>query len=440
MLVPLTNNHIHVFDSECAPKNFLRIIDVDFVRKHSAKIKWLLDNKRSRSLISKTESVIKKKEPEKRKKFAKYISFLNIATQKSQLIIFRDALKVATTYDPQAHLLAMTLDMDFMDDHNPPDKNYCTQLIEVKQIKRYYPDNFFPFISIDPRARSGETLLRWVRNFFEFGLQSKSSGKTYPFFSGIKMYPALGFFPFDPRLDKIYDYAEKNGIPITLHCTRVGSLYIGKNIEGLIPLKPKMIMPKEGEKTFSKAKVAQNEIYERIKRYTEKGWIKNSKIGKNDLACDLFSHPQNYVPIMLKFPKLKICLAHMGGEYEIEFMNSADRKNGKPRDHRKEIWDLDGYNWAELIRDLMKEYSSLYTDISFSVSDLDNPKIANNFNEWLDAIGENGKELGNRILFGTDYYMTEMVNRESELYKLANEKLEKWFDRITRDNSKEFLY
>ena len=440
MLVPLTNNHIHVFDSDCAPNNFLRVIDVDFVRKHSAKIKWILENKKTRRFIWILERLLKNRKPEKRKKLAKYVSFLSIATQESQYNIFKDALKIAKTYDPQARLLTMTLDMDFMDDNNPPDKNYCTQLNEVKHIKRYYPDNFFPFVSIDPRARSGETLLRWARNFFEFGLVSKSSGQTYPFFSGIKMYPALGFFPFDPRLEKIYAYAEENGIPITLHCTRVGSLYIGKNIEGLIPLRPKMIMPKEGGEVFDKAQIAQNEIYERMKKYSDEGWIKNSEIGKNDLACDLFSHPQNYVPIMLKFPKLKICLAHMGGEYEIEFMNAADRKNGNPRKERVKIWDMDGYNWAELIRDLMKEHPCLYTDISFSVSDLDSPKIAANFNEWLDAIDKNGYELGNRILFGTDYYMTEMANRESELYKLASEKLEKWFDRITRDNSKAFLY
>ena len=441
MIIPLTNSHIHVFDAECAPGNFLRVIPSKFVRKYPKSIKWLLERKPMRKTIWWLDGKVNGKTRKKRKKLAKYISFLNMATQTSQIEIFSKALEIAKIHDSSARLVGLTLDMDYMDDNRAPDKKFCTQLSEVKQIKKYFPDHFFPFVSVDPRARSGNILLNWIKKYFEYGLISKTSGKAYPYFSGIKIYPALGFFPFDPGLDEIYQYAEANGIPVMYHCTRVGSLYVGRNIESLIPAKPKMIMPGKDSPKYPDALHAQQEIYERINRYYgEKVWIKNSNTGNNDLACDLFSHPQNYVPLMCKYPKLKICLAHMGGDDEIEYMKAEDRKKSSGDEDREKIWEVDGYNWAELIRDLMKKHDSLYTDISFSLSDLDNSKVAANINEWLEAKDDKGEKLGKRILFGTDFYMTEQQKGEAELYTLAKKHLGEWFDKISRENSSRYLY
>lgn len=237
MITPLTNSHIHIFDAECAPKNFLRVIPSKFIRKNPATIKWVLERKPVRKFIWWFNGKLNRKGRKNRKKLAKYISFLNMATQNGQIDIFRKALDVAKTYDSSARLVGLTLDMDYMDDNNAPKKRFCTQLDEVKQIKKYYPDNFFPFISVDPRARSGENIVRWIKKYVEFGLVSQATEKAYPFFSGIKMYPAHGFFPFDPRLDELYQYAAAKGIPVMFHCTRVGSLYVGSHIENLIPQK-----------------------------------------------------------------------------------------------------------------------------------------------------------------------------------------------------------
>lgn len=204
-----------------------------------------------------------------------------------------------------------------------------------------------------------------------------------------------------------------------------------------------MIMPTEDNANYQTALDAQKEIYERIERYytvDKYGWIVNSKIGANDLASDLFSHPQNYVPILTKYPDLKICVAHMGGDDEIEYMKAEDRKKIDATDLRQKIWKTDGYNWAELLRDLMKKHLSIYTDISFSLSDLDNQTVAENINKWLETEDDIGKKLGGRILFGTDFYMTEQQKSEEELYKLAFNTLGEWFDKISRENSKRFLY
>ena len=354
MAKPFTNIHIHVFNSECAPENFLRIIDLGLVRRYPAPVKKFLQNKYVRKGIWKINGLISKKS--RRSGLDKYLSFLNVGTQYSQMQIFEMAHSVAKNYDSEARVVTLTLNMDYMDNQGAkPAKNFATQIEEIKRIKTFYPDQLFPFLGVDPRAKSGKDLLNWTRQNFEYGVTSSKTNKAYPYFAGIKLYPGLGFFPFDPRLDALYAYAEANGIPIMTHCTRSGSQYVGSLIESLIPHKPDMIMP---DQASPEAIQAQQEIYARIDRYYHEGWVKNSKRGGNDLACDLFGHPQNYVPVMLKYPKLKICLAHMGGSDEMV-------KSGT--DLQRKVWRIDGENWAELTLKLMKNpYRYVYRYFLFA--------------------------------------------------------------------------
>ena len=214
-----TNFHIHIFDSECAPRTFLKVINANFVRKNPLAINFILRRRAIRNFIGFLNHRKRRKKASRRSNIDKYLSFLDIASQKRQADIHLLAKKAASSHDPSTRLVALTLNMDHMDDSAVPVKNFNTQLAQVQQIKRYYPDSFFPFLSVDPRAKSGAALLRWAKPYFVTGVQSKDSGKYFPFFSGIKLYPALGFFPFDPRLEALYAYAEKEGIPIMTHCT-----------------------------------------------------------------------------------------------------------------------------------------------------------------------------------------------------------------------------
>ncbi len=433
-----TNIHVHVFNTECAPENFLRIIKSPVLQIIPRQIKWLLDQKAVRWSIWQLHAGLKFLSKKYKKKWSgliKYIAFLNVGTKKTQYDIFSMALKVVQKEDGDGQLVALTLDMDYMDNVGAkPKKQLEAQLEEVKNIKRFHPDHFFPFLGIDPRARSGQSLVDWSKNYLEFGVQSHATKKYYPFFCGLKMYPALGFFPFDPRLDAIYAYAEKNGIPIMTHCTRGGSQYVGNNIETLIPksgIVP-MIDP-SGSDGFNAAKFkeAKSEIEERIKRYHRKGWVKNSRIGNNFEACDLFGHPQNYIPVMMKYPKLKICLAHMGG---------SDEMVKDPTPEQTELWnEIDGKNWAVYSRELMTEYDHLYTDISYSLYELSNEYVKQFMIDWCNKTDHNEAPLSNRILFGTDFYMTEREMKEPELYALAKEHLDQWYQQIATTNISSFL-
>lgn len=425
-----TNIHIHTFNAECAPDNFLRIIPSNFLRRIPKTTKSFLESKTGRFLIQAMAKYGEKKEGNAREAVDKYVAFLEIGTKQRQQQVFEGALRVAEKYSSDARLIALTLNMDTMDDDGPGKKNFNTQLKEVKRIKKYYPRNIFPFLCIDPRVKEGQTLKLWSKKFFENGTRDKLTGEVFPFFSGLKIYPALGFFPFDPRFEEIYADAEKNGIPIMTHCTRVGSQYIGSKIESLITEKPPMMQPEETDSRFTEA---QNEINNRISSYIKKGWVKNSKRGDNDLACDLFGHPQNYIPVLLKYPKLKICIAHMGGSNEIKKMMGEKLKEDKPA-------ELDPVSWAQRVKELMVEYPNLYTDISYTLADLDDSSVRKGITDWLNTDDSNSKKLGDRILFGTDYYMTEQEGKESELYQLAHQNLAEWFGKMTRDNCENYLF
>lgn len=425
---PFTNIHMHVFTADCAPDRFLRILPNNMVRRFSKPIKAGLESKVGRKIIGFLATLGEKKQSNKSKEFGKYIAFLDVGTAASQLEIFKRAFDVGLTYDHAVRLIGLTLNMDYMD--SKPSVNqlsFETQLAQVRDIKRYYPSSFFPFLGVDPRHRAGDGLVQWARPFFENGVMQRSTGKVYPYFCGLKLYPALGFFPFDPRLEELYRYAERHQLPVISHCTRSGSQYIGEKIEHLIPQKPLRIeLP--GNDVVAASFVS---VDQRIATYYLKNWIKDNKLSNHDKACDLFGHPQNYVVLLEKFPLLKICLAHMGGSNEIH--------TNKPSGELKEIREVDTVLWFDLILEMMVRYPNLYTDISYTVSDFNEPKILERVKILMQTPDKNGVLLAERVLFGTDFFMTEQEAREADLYKIAQEQLAPWFDKITRQNPQRFL-
>lgn len=400
------------------------------IRKMPKTVKFLLDAKVSRKVIGVYSKLTSRKDTNKRSSFDKYVAFLDIAEQRKQLDVFELAYEVGRQYDSRVRIIGLTMNMDFMDNRTSKKQiAYVAQLEGVKDIKRYYPTNFFPFLGVDPRHKSGSDLVSWSRPYFETGLEK--AGKVYPYFSGIKLYPALGFFPFDPKLAELYAYAQSNQLPIVTHVTRVGSQYIGSKITELIPRTPAMMLPAVPNQESLDAKAA---IESRIAQYYAKGWIKDSPGGDNDYACDLFSHPENYIPILEIFPDLKICLAHMGGTNEIATLPDSD-----PESMLKNIRTIDDRLWFDRVLEMMIRYPNLYTDISYTLSDLDKPEILTKIRQLMETPDTKGEPLYKRVLFGTDFFMTEQEKCESDLYKLASEQLADYFDTISRENPQRFM-
>lgn len=439
MNLPFTNVHTHVFTSACAPDRFLRILPIKFVRRMPRAIKGAIDSKTGVKIIRSLSKLFgMRKRANERREIDKYVAFLDVGTESTQLQVFERAYQAGRDFDPAVRIVGLTLNMDYMD--SEPSKkqmSFETQLEEVKDIKRYYPAAFFPFLGIDPRHKAGDELVEWARPYFETGVINKVTGKTYPYFSGIKLYPALGFFPFDPRLEALYAYAEKRNIPVMTHCTRVGSQYIGAQIENLIPAVPPTItVEKDGttandkkRETIDKAHAA---IVQRIADYRKRQWIKNSKIGDNDLSCDLFGHPENYIAVMEKFPALKVCLAHMGGSNEITKSMDGDLSK---------IREVDPISWFEHIQRMMQYYPNLYTDISYTLGDFNNVNsdLYKKVTTFLQMQDSDNKTLAERVLFGTDFFMTEQERREAELYQQTQKNLANWWDQIGRINTQRYL-
>lgn len=435
-----TNNHIHIFNDKCVSRNFLKVIPSKGLRFFAPQVLNLLKGSGGRLIVKMMAKAGRKKSGKKRTMADKMISFLNIALQATQEEVLKTEMDTALSYDPSARVVALTMNMDYMDDELPP-MSFETQLIDVMNIKFRNAQSFFPFLGIDPRHKSGTQAEEWAKKFFERGVQRK--GSYFPYFVGLKLYPALGFFPFDWRLNELYRYAEANALPVMSHCTRVGSQYIGKNIEGLIPrvfsaeeLSQYTAATPEGSQNIADAF---KNIQARITAfYSRDGWIKNNKRGANDKACDLFSHPENYVPLLNRYPNLKICLAHMGGASEI-WAEKYDDDVLDMREVDRSISKDEPLLWSERIREMMIRYPNLYVDISYTLSSLEEENVLKKILEFFDTPDNTGALLSERVLFGTDFFMTEQEMREAELFALAKEKLAKYWHKLTRENPRKYM-
>ena len=424
-MLKFTNTHIHVFTDRCVSPNFLRIIPAAFVRTFAPQLLKALSSEVGRVFIRQLNLAQVGKDEMSRKKFDKYLSFLNVALQRTQREVLQIELKTLLTEAPEGRAVLLTMNMDYMDDVKPP-MDFETQLAEVLQIQRYYGQHVVNFLGIDPRHKSGEDLVIWSRRYFEGGLNT--AGGVRPFFSGIKLYPALGFFPFDNRLLDMYAYAEKYHLPVISHCTRVGNQYIGSAIEQLVPRDISVVFPASDYPAIQSVKL---NLQERIDLYYQNKWIKNNGKGNNDKACDLFGHPLNYVPILETFPQLKICLAHMGGATELV--------KGKEDAYLKQVREEDPLLWGEHIIRLMQQYPNLYTDISYTLNELNREEVFNAITKLFITRDRFDQPLYKRVLFGTDFFMTEQENNESVLFQLAYNKLSPYWEHLTRINPAKFL-
>jgi predicted TIM-barrel fold metal-dependent hydrolase len=182
------------------------------------------------------------------------------------------------------------LDLPDWSEFNTPNE-YDKIGLQIKifsALKIKYPQLNF-FLPFDPRRNDKE---RRVLNALET-----------PVFSGVKMYPALGFSPDNyigehfaqTNLAELYESLQCLGKPLVSHCSR-GGIH-GPEIH-------------QGDSTY-------------------------------------FSKPDLWWPVLSDFPNLKVCLAHGGGEGD--FRSLAQSPKG----------------WAIMLDTALMEYENLFTDIAF---------------------------------------------------------------------------
>lgn len=129
-----------------------------------------------------------------------------------------DIYKVlVNSYPDKTRFVVLPMDLDYIGAGKPkqPYMLQLDQLIALQANPTLAPC-LEPFVFADPRRFSEDsTYYNKVINCLENG------------FAGIKIYPALGYYPFDENLLKLYFYACSKGIPITTHCIRGVIFYRG---------------------------------------------------------------------------------------------------------------------------------------------------------------------------------------------------------------------
>jgi uncharacterized protein len=322
------NCHIHTFRDCDIPEKFLPL---GLVR--------LMARNKSFRLISKILNYLNPFTDNDT--FDKYVNFIKTGRLGSQEEIFKKCLE-AYKHDDAAFFV-LTMDMEFMGAGKVP-RSYDGQLSELAELTKKYPQ-LHAFVHIDPRRDGYLELFRKCVD--EWG------------FKGLKIYPPIGYFPYDERLFPIYDYCQQMGIPVMAHCS---------------PYNP----------THFKGKYS--DLYALLKPSHHPINVK----GKNRKElCSQFTHPRNWLEVSARFPDLKVCFAHFGSAYYWE------RYLKKPND---------AGNWVNIIKELIGEHPNFYADVSFTMHD----------SEFFPVLKGmmNDDKLKDKILFGSDFYMVETKDDE----------------------------
>lgn len=143
---------------------------------------------------------------------------------------------------------------------------------------------------------------------------------------GLKLYPPTGFLPADDSCTALYRICMEKDLPVTFHCAVAG------------------MSPQD------------------------------------------HGHPDNFRPLMQKFPGLKIILAHSGG---------SDVLN--PEVHKFVPGQAEASPWFDLALNLAAEFDTVYMDIS-AWEVYDDQKIKEYLQRIINKLGSL-----DRVLFGTDY-------------------------------------
>lgn len=332
------NCHIHTFMDKDVPRNFLPFGLVG-----------VLSSKPGFNMVKPILNFLGARD----NKYYRYLNFVKAGRMKSQQKIFEECQQF---YPKNSKFVVLPMDMAYMGAGRVP-RPYEEQLKELADLKNNtFPDFILPFIHIDPRRDKERT---WNNKKVPEYMYLLMKCVEEWGFKGIKLYPPLGVFPYDDRLDPVYEYAVKKKLPIIAH----GSPYNPVHFKG---------SDNDLKELLSKAKT-------------------NIDLGSNKKLklCANFTHPENYKLVFEKFPDLKICLAHFGSAH---YWNKLlDRPN-------------DQGNWLNIIREMMLIYPGLYTDISYTMYNKE-------FYSLLTVLLSD-PDIAGRILFGSDYYMDYVEAKE----------------------------
>ncbi len=254
------------------------------------------------------------------------------------------------------------------------------------------PWRIVPLYHFEPRRYSGN-----CDDAFQYVMHKSShaysGGDIYRLFAGIKVYPNLGYKPLDPRLPSLkvlYKQCVENDIPIMTHGSPQGAFTHDRPFyyEYDVAAKTEPICKQSDIDYSVKNKSAKDATYYFMQEYAS---------------------PYAWEQVLKEYPDLKLCIAHFGGSdnkptkkeplsgWDVAIDVTIARSGG---------WDTSV--WNQKIISMIQTYKNLYTDIS-----------CHNVNTLLENLPraiQAWPDLRKRIMFGTDWYMTEIQGLSYEAF------------------------
>ena len=361
------------------------------------------------------------------KKFLRLISMVRFGNSDEQRAVIESMRQY---YPEDTGIVYLTMDMEYMGAGKPVKKleKQFEELAALKKTAEYkniiYPFAFVDPRRIDPRDEEIQVEADFIGAKFLHKLEDYVKEGS---FQGLKIYPALGYYPFDERMKPAYDLALKYNLPITTHCT-IGVVHHKHKIDV-----SKRIHPFKG--TLPDLKPVKYQRY--------------------------FSHPLNYLCLvdrdLLKqvwgdsapdYRNLKICIGHWGTEddwHRYLDKDWADVYQKTKDDHCPALllknWHTDpkraylNFTWFTIIYELLrnKKFPNLYTDISYTLHDA-------SLLPMLKTMLESNEDVRKRVLFGTDFYMvSKTISERNYSINLRAALGHEMFEQIAIVNAREFL-
>jgi predicted TIM-barrel fold metal-dependent hydrolase len=339
---PFIDIHTHVFNYMDVPSKFIGIR----LPMGSRFIGWM-----SRLLHS-----IKGGD---RDKLSRYAYFLETMKSRSSEAIFRRMYKSYYQEYPEAIYGVLTMDMDIGIDGRA-NRSIWTQLGVVAQLREQYPTRVLPYACIDPRRN--DEAIELFQTAFDFDKHLK--------YFGVKVYPSLGYLPSHPQMMKMYEVCAMKNIPVLTHCSS-GSTHGSdrklNDVKGVFATYEGENKP--GPHQFKAARFRKKRDYR-----------------------NFFNRPHHWIPVLEKYPKLRLNIAHFGGD---------------------EAWELfvtgkDKTNWVQTVIDLVKKYENVYADFSYTM-------YSEKYSKKLRSMMEADPELADKVLFGSDYYMLVIEDKYDKI-------------------------
>ncbi|MEO9511873.1 MAG: hypothetical protein ABJN84_08900 [Flavobacteriaceae bacterium] len=413
---------------------------------------------------------------ETKKLIDRYLLIAKYAVYKNQTNIFS---KMKEQYPKGSGFVLLPMDMKYMK-AGKCKESYVSQLAELAKIKnsptyKKQGVGIHPFIFIDPRRMQEDRRKKSRQSIYSnsdlFNYSHKEGSitletslvKTYMEehkFDGFKIYPAIGYYPFEKELLPLWKYACDNEIPIMSHCIMGTIFYRGSKLKAWDEhwifkdeeTQDQLLLPEvknvEFQRNFTHPMNFLCLLEEPFLR------VLLQKYNDKDLNS-IFGYTNPKTPLKRDLKNLKICLAHYGGEDQwkkylekdsygysqqiiknptkgIDFIKFVHGTKDIDFDRLAQLWKY--VDWYSIISSMMMQYPNVYADISYILHD---KEIFPLLKETLKS--RYGK-LRNRVLFGTDFYVVRNHNSEKDLFVSSDALLtDEEFDLIARTNPKHFL-